>query len=101
MNIFVGNLSHEVSEDDLKSFFTAYGDVATVALIGDAYPSFSAPRRKSQYSDRESRGYAYVEMPHDAEALSAILGIHGKQIGGLAVTVLQAMPMEKKVSKNR
>ncbi len=100
MNIFVRNLSNEVSEDDLKSLFTVYGDVAAVALTGDSYPQSSAPRRKSQYTDRESRGYAYVEMPHDTEALAAILGIHGTQVGGLAITVLQAMPMGKKISKN-
>lgn len=101
MNIFVGNLSPKVSEDDVRGFFTAYGDVATVALIGDSFSQSSAPRRRSQYSERESRGHAYVEMPHDTEALAAILAMHGKQIGGLAVTVLQAMPMEKKISKSR
>lgn len=101
MNIFVGNLSPKVSEDDVKGLFTAYGQVATVSLIGDSYSQSSVTQRKSQYTNRESRGHAYVEMPHDTEALAAILGIHGKQIGGLAVTVLQAMPMEKKVPKNR
>ena len=44
MNIFVGNLSHEVSEDDLRGFFTAYGYAANVALVGDSYPPSSAPR---------------------------------------------------------
>lgn len=101
MNIFVGNLSYEVSEDDLRGFFTAYGHVANVALISDSYPESSAPRRKSQYSNRESRGHAYVEMPDAAEGQAAILGVHGAQIRGLAVTVIQAMPMEKKTSKNR
>jgi len=101
MNIFVGNLSNEVSEDDLRGFFTAYGHVANVALVGDSYPQSSAPRRKSQYSNRGSRGHAYVEMPDATEALAAILGINGTQIRGLAVTVIQAMPMEKKVSRSR
>lgn len=101
MNIFVGNLSPEVSEDDLRGFFAAYGHVATVALIGDSYSQSSAPRRKSQYTNRVSRRHAYVEMPDATEALAAILGIHGTHIGGLAVTVIQAMPMEKKTSRNR
>ncbi|MBF8267468.1 MAG: RNA-binding region [Dehalococcoidia bacterium] len=99
MNIFVGNLSHEVSEDDLKGFFTAYGHVDTVAMIGDFHPPFSTPRRKSQYSHQESRRHAYVDMPLETEALAAIQGIHGMQIWGLAVAVLQALPMERKKPK--
>ncbi len=101
MNIFVGNLSPKVSEDEVRGFFTAYGHVSNVALTGDSYSTIGATQRKSQYTNRESRGYAYVEMPHDTEALAAILGMHGKQIGGLAVTVLQAMPLEKKTAKSR
>jgi RNA recognition motif-containing protein len=99
MNIFVGNLSYEVSEDDLRGFFTAYGHVANVALISGSYLQSSAPRRKSQYSDRELRGHAYVEMPDAAEAQAAILGVQGAQIRGSAVTVIQALPMEKNTSK--
>ena len=99
MNIFVGNLSHEVSEDDLKGFFTAYGHVATVALVGNSSSPFSATRRESQYSHQESRRHAYVEMPLETEALAAIQGIHGIQIWGLAVAVLQALPMEKRKPK--
>ncbi len=101
MNIFVGNLSPEVSEDDVRGLFTAYGHVAKVALIGDSYPPSSTPQRKSQYTNRESRGHAYVEMPDATEALAAILGINGTQIRGLAVTVIQAMPMEKKLSRSK
>jgi len=99
MNIFVRNLSSHVSEDDLKSLFSAYGDVTAVALTCDSYPQTGAFGRKSQYTDREPRGYAYVEMPHDTEALAAILGIDGMQVWGLALTALQAMPLEKKTSK--
>ena len=101
MNIFVGNLSHEVSQEDLTGFFTAYGRVSNVTMTGDSYPTFHLPRRSSQYSNRQSRGYAYVEMPDETEALAAILGVHGTEIAGLAVTVVQAMPMEKKKPQNR
>lgn len=99
MNIFVGNLSREVSESDLKSFFAAYGQVASVALIGDPSPSVSTRVRKSQYSNRLSRAYAYVEMPDQKEAGVAISEADGKLIGGLPITVLQAMPIEKKKAK--
>ena len=101
MNIFVGNLSNEVSEDELRGFFTAYGRVSNVALTSDSYQTFASPRRKSQYSNRESLGYAYVEMPDETEALAAILGVHGTRVGGLAITVIQAMPMEKKKPQNK
>ncbi len=101
MNIFVGNLSPEVSEDELRGFFTAYGHVSNVALTGDSYPTISATQRKSQYTNRASQAYAYIEMPDDTEALAAILGVHGTQMGGRPVTVVQAMPLEKKKPKSR
>ena len=101
MNIFVGNLSYKVSEDDLRGFFAAYGHVANVSLISDSYPQSGASRRNSQYSNRESQGHAYVEMPDAVEAQAAILGAHGMQIRGLAVTVIQALPMEKKKPQNK
>ena len=101
MNIFVGNLSHEVCEDDLIRFFTAYGCVSTVALVRDPNPHLSASGRNSQYSNSESRTYAYVEMPDKTEALAAILGANAKQIRGLAVTVLQAMPLGKTKSRDK
>lgn len=96
MNIFVGNLSHKVSEDDLKSCFTAYGCVSSVVMTSDSCLNFSAPRRNSQYTRREAQGYAYVEMPDKTEALAAILGVQGTQMGGRVVTVVEAKPMEKK-----
>ena len=96
MNIFVGNLSRQVSEEDLKSCFMAYGCVSSVVMTGDSCLNFSAPRRNSQYTRREAQGYAYIEMPDQTEALAAILGVQGTQIGGLVVTVVEAKPMEKK-----
>lgn len=100
MNIFVGNLSHEVGEEDLMNIFTAYGHVAAVALIGVPHVPLNSHGRRSQYSDQESRRYAYIEMPDDKEALAAIDGANAKLVRGRAVTVLQAMPMEKKKSRS-
>lgn len=99
MNIFVGNLAHEVNESDLMSFFTAYGHVASVVLYGDPFPSASAPGQRSLTSDRLSRGYAYVEMPDQDEAGAALSGADGKLIRGLPFTALEAMPLEKKRTK--
>ena len=101
MNIFVGNLSRKVSEDDLRGFFAPYGAVTSVTLIADPAPLFIATRRKSQYHDRESKGYAYVEMPDKTEALAAIQGVNGAQLEGLDVRVIEALPMDQKTFKKK
>ncbi len=101
MNIFIGNLSYDVSEEELRGLFTTYGNVTNVALTGDSSPRISATQRDSQYTSRESRAYAYVEMPNETEALAAILGVQGMHMGGRPVTVVQAMPLEKKKTKSR
>jgi RNA recognition motif-containing protein len=79
MNIYVGNLSREVTEDDLRQAFTAFGQVASVAVIKDKFTS-------------ESRGFGFVEMPAKAEAEAAIAGLNGKDLKGRALNVNQARP---------
>jgi len=83
MNIYVGNLSHTVSESDLEAEFAAYGAVSKVSVI----------------TDRETgrpRGFAFVEMASDAEAQSAIERLNGKDIAGRNVTVNEARPRESR-----
>jgi RNA recognition motif-containing protein len=99
LNIFVRNLSHEVREEDLRDFFAFYGDVAAITLIGGPELPVVTAIPKGYVSNHEARGYAYVQMPDETEALAAISGVHGKHIRGLAVTVLQALPLEKKKNK--
>jgi RNA recognition motif-containing protein len=72
MNIYSGNLSQEVTEDDLKTAFEVYGKVETVNIIKD-----NAGR---------SKGFGFVKMPDDAEARSAIIGLNNKQFS------LESMP---------
>ena len=100
MNIFVRNLSHEVTEEDLWDCFALYGHVAAVTLISDSSEPWETSLPQGYVSQRESRGYAYVEMPDMTEALAAITGAEGRQIRGVAVTVLQALPMERKKLRN-
>ena len=100
MNIFVRNLSHEVSEEDLWDCFAPYGRVTAVTLIGDSAEPWQTSRFQRYVTHRESRGYAYIEMPDQAEALAAIVGAQGKQIRGLAVIVLEALPMERQKPKS-
>ena len=79
MNIYVGNLSYEVTEEDLKEAFEAFGQVETVKVI------------KDNYSGR-SKGFGFVEMPTKAEANSAIEGLDGKELKGRTLKVNKARP---------
>jgi RNA recognition motif-containing protein len=79
MNIYVGNLSYEVTEADLKTEFEAFGEVTSVSIIKDNYSG-------------QSKGFGFVEMPKLTEGQAAITGLNGKQIKGRAVTVNGARP---------
>jgi RNA recognition motif-containing protein len=79
MNIYVGNLSFEVNEDDLQQAFSALGQVATVNIIKDKFSG-------------ESRGFGFVDMPAKAEAEAAIAGLNGTELKGRTITVNEARP---------
>jgi cold-inducible RNA-binding protein len=78
-SIYVGNLAHEATEDDLRQVFGEFGAVSNVSII----------------MDRETgrpRGFAFVEMPDGNQAAEAIQGLNLKEIGGRAITVNEARP---------
>jgi RNA recognition motif-containing protein len=79
MNIFVGNLSRDVTEEDLRSAFGAYGAVDRVNILKDKFTG-------------EPRGFGFIEMPSKAEAEAAIAGLNRKDIKGRALTVNEARP---------
>ncbi|MDQ1272446.1 MAG: hypothetical protein QG591_1076 [Planctomycetota bacterium] len=79
MNIFAGNLSLDVTEDDLQQAFEAFGQVKTVKVIKDLFSG-------------TSKGFAFVEMPAKAEAQAAINGLNGKELKGRALNVNEARP---------
>ncbi len=79
MNIYVGNLSFDTSEDDLRNAFAAHGEVSTVKLISDQYTG-------------KSRGFGFVEMPSSEEAQAAIAGLNGTDLQGRALNVNEAKP---------
>jgi cold-inducible RNA-binding protein len=79
MNIYVGNLSYEVTEDDLKQAFGAFGQVESVKIITDKYSG-------------QSKGFGFVEMPAKAEGQSAIDGLNGKELKGRTLNVNEARP---------
>ena len=79
MNIFIGNLSYNVTEDDLRKAFETFGQVASATVI------------KNKQSGR-SKGFGFVEMPVQAEAQSAIEVLNGKALKGRTITVNEARP---------
>lgn len=79
MNIYVGNLSYEVTETDLKELFETYGQVSSSSLIKDKFSG-------------QPKGFGFVEMPTDTEAKAAISGLNGKEIKDRAISVDEARP---------
>ena len=88
MNIYVGNLSFQLSEDDLNSAFGEYGQVDSAKII----------------TDREtgrSKGFGFIEMPNQEEAEKAIEGLNGKELDGRAVKVNESKPREDRPRRPR
>ena len=79
MNIFVGNLSPDTTEEDLQQAFSAFGQVKSATVIKDMF-------------SRESKGFGFVEMQATAEAQAAINGLNGKELKGRALNVNEARP---------
>jgi len=79
MNIYVGNLSYEVTEEDLRKEFTAFGEVSSVSIIKDTYSG-------------QSKGFGFVEMPKLQEGQAAIAGLNEKKLKDRAMTVNGARP---------
>ncbi len=87
MNIFVGNLSPEVTEDELRQVFAIFGQVTSIILVND-----------SSIGSGQGRGCGYVEMPSVAQGESAIDQLQGKSIKGRPLSVIKALPVTRKHS---
>jgi RNA recognition motif-containing protein len=83
MNIYVGNLAREVTEDDLRQAFAAFGQITSVNIIKDKFSG-------------QSRGFGFVEMPGRAEAQAAIAGMNGKELKGRTLNVNEARPQSER-----
>ena len=79
MNIYVGNLSWEVTQEDLKEAFEAHGQVASANLISDKFTG-------------KSRGFGFVEMPVEDEARAAMGALNGVDLKGRELNVTEAKP---------
>jgi len=86
--LYVGNLSFNVTENDLHDAFAAFGTVTEANLVMD---------RVTQ----RPRGFAFVTMSTDEEAQKAIAGLNGKDLGGRALTVNEARPREERSGGGR
>ena len=82
MNIYVGNLSYGMSEDELRDAFGAFGEVSSVKILMDRETG-------------RSRGFGFVEMPNQSEAETAIAQLNGKDVGGRALRINEARPREQ------
>jgi RNA recognition motif-containing protein len=79
MNIYIGNMSFDTTEEQLRQSFESFGEVSTVNVIKDKYSG-------------ESKGFGFVEMPTKSEAISAISGLHDKELNGRPLNVNEAKP---------
>ena len=79
MNIFVGNLARDVTEDDIRTEFATFGEISSVALIKDKFSG-------------QPRGFAFVEMPNKEEGEAAIAGLKGKMLKDRTLDISEARP---------
>ncbi len=85
MNIYVGNLSLEMTADELRKEFTGFGEVISVTIMNDKYIGSGQPR-----------GYGYVEMASKSEGATAIASLEGKRLRNRVVNVIEALPLSDK-----
>ena len=79
MNIYVGNLAYDQTDDELKTAFEAYGEVDSARVITDR-------------DTGRSKGFGFVEMPEQDQAVAAIDGLNGTELNGRTITVNEARP---------
>ena len=79
MNIYVGNLSYDVLEENLRQAFEAFGQVSSATIVKDKYSG-------------QSKGFGFVDMPSSEEARSAINQLNGKELKGRTLNVNEARP---------
>jgi RNA recognition motif-containing protein len=88
MNIYVGNIAHAVSEEELRQAFEVFGEVAEVRLITDKFSG-------------KPKGFGFIEMPSKEEAEKAIEEMNGKDLKERPITVNEAKPKTDRNSRGR
>lgn len=87
MNIYVSNLSFNVQDEDLREFFTEYGEVTSAKIINDRETG-------------RSRGFGFVEMADDEASKKAIAELDGATVEGRTIKVMEAKPKEDKPARS-
>lgn len=87
MNIYVSNLGFGVTTEELTSHFSKYGNVSSVNIVTDKFTG-------------QNRGFAFVEMPQQAEAEQAVTGLNGITLSGRTLKVNEARPREERPAGN-
>lgn len=85
MIIYIGNLSLEVTEEELRQEFTVFGEVVSVTIMNDKY-----------IGSGQTRGYGFVEMVSVSEGETAISSLKGKRLRNRVVDVVKALPLSDK-----
>ncbi|MHB8105566.1 MAG: RNA recognition motif domain-containing protein [Dehalococcoidales bacterium] len=85
MNIYIGNLSLETTEDELRNAFATYGEVTSVTIMNDKY-----------IGSGQTSGYGYVEMTSKSAGMAAIAGLAGKKVGNRLISIVEALPLSEK-----
>jgi RNA recognition motif-containing protein len=86
MNIYVSNLSFNVKDEDLKDFFTPYGEVTSAKVINDKFTG-------------QSKGFGFVEMTDDTAAKKAITELDQANVEGRTIKVMEARPKEERPAR--
>lgn len=81
MNIYVGNLSWTLKDQDLQNLFAPYGEVSSAKIVSDKFTN-------------RSKGFGFVEMTNDDEAKAAIEALNGTEVGGRNIVVNESRPKE-------
>ena len=88
MNIFVAKLNYKITEMDIAKMFAPYGDIDIIKLVTDR-------------DTGKSKGYAFIEMPNDAEGQAAIDALNGQEVEGFNIVVKEANPKEENRDNRR
>jgi len=80
MRIYAGNLSYDVTEEELQQEFLAYGEVASASILTDKVSG-------------QPKGFGFVEMASNSEGEAAIAGLNGKSLGDWLINVVEALPL--------
>jgi len=87
MNIYVSNLGFNIQDEDLRGFFTPYGEVTSAKIIMDKMTN-------------QSRGFGFVEMSDDAASKKAIAELNEATVEGRTIKVMEAKPKEDRPARN-